>query len=57
MKSIELLKRELSFIESRILLIRQGKVKEVNGITLKEALEYKEDFKNAIEILEKSKNS
>ncbi len=52
-KSIELLKRELSFIESRILLIRQGKVNEVKGITLKEALEYKDDYKKAIEILEK----
>lgn len=56
-KSIELLKRELLFMESRILLIRQGKVNETKGITLKEALEHRDDYRYAIEVLEKSKVS
>lgn len=54
-KSIELIQRELEFIDSRILLIRQGKVEEVKGITLKEALSYRNDYLKALEILQKVK--
>ena len=54
-KSLELLRRELAFIEARILLIRQGKVKESTGLSLKEALQYREDYTQAISVLEKSK--
>ena len=52
--SIEIIKRELLFVESRIVLIRKGEVKESKGLSLKEALKRKEDYSTAIEILEKS---
>lgn len=52
--SIEVLRRELQFVESRIVLIRKGEVKESKGLSLIEALKRKEDYATAIEILEKS---
>jgi hypothetical protein len=52
--SIEILKRELQFVESRIVLIRKGEVKESKGLSLTEALRRKEDFTKAIELLEKN---
>ena len=53
-KSLEVLKRELIFVERRIALVRGGNVKEDNGLSLKDALAYKEDYKKAIELIEKS---
>lgn len=52
--SIEVLKRELQFVESRIVLIRRGEVKESKGLSLIEALKRKEDYSTAIKLLEKT---
>ncbi len=52
--SLEILERELIFIEQRISLIRQGKVNEAKGLTLNEALSRKADFEKAIELIKKS---
>ncbi len=53
-KSLETLKRELKFVTDRILLIRQGKVREDRGLSLKEAMAYQKDYETAISILEES---
>lgn len=50
--SIEILKRELAFINERIRLLRGGSVRINRGITLKLALEMKKDFDLAIKLLE-----
>jgi len=50
-KSIELIERELEFINYRIKLIRQNKVYNDKGISLKEALLYKEDYEKALKKL------
>jgi hypothetical protein len=52
--SIEILKRELQFVESRIVLIRKGEVNESKGLSLIEALKRKDDYSKAITILEKN---
>lgn len=53
-KSLELIKRELKFVERRIALVRGGNVKEDKGLSLKDALAYKEDYKKTIELIEKN---
>lgn len=55
-KSIETLKRELKFINDRILLIRQGKVREDKGISLKDAMSFKNDYETSIKTLENNIN-
>ena len=53
-KSLETLKRELKFVTDRIVLIRQGKVREDRGLNLKEAMAYQKDYETAIAILEEA---
>lgn len=52
--SLEILERELNFIEQRIYLIRQGKVNQSKGLTLNEALIRKSDFEKSIELIKKN---
>lgn len=49
--SIELIERELNFINDRILLIRKGEVNDKINLSLKDALVMKEDFIKALKIL------
>lgn len=51
--SIGLLKKELEYINRRIILIRKGNINIDRGISLKEALMWKEDLETSIAELEK----
>lgn len=51
-KSLQILKRELTFINERIRLIRRGDVRIDRGIPLKDALAMKKDLEDAIKLLE-----
>lgn len=53
-RSIEILQRELKFILERIRLIRRGDVRIDRGIPLKEALQLKKDYEEAIKLLEEN---
>jgi hypothetical protein len=50
-RSIGVLKRELEYINRRIVLIRKGNINIDRGITLKEALAWKADLEKAIAVL------
>lgn len=51
-KSIQIIRRELDFINERIRLIRRGSVRIDRGIPLKKALVMKKDYEQAIKLLE-----
>ena len=53
-KSLQILQRELTFINERIRLIRRGDVRIDRGISLKDALIMQKDLENAIKLLEKN---